>query len=53
MSQKWVNAEPNTQSPFQKYDLGTTVQKLHKSRYQSYESFLVLPYLLDFFDIVL
>ena len=45
-TQKWVEAEPSTQSPLQKINFGTTVQKLHKNRYQS---FSFCPVLLDFF----
>ena len=43
--QKLVEAEPSDQSVFQKKYFGTSGQKLHKSRYQS---FLSCPDLLDF-----
>ena len=30
-SEKWVEAEPSIQSPFQKESIGTSGQKLHKT----------------------
>ena len=41
--QKWVEAEPSTQSSFQKENFGTGGQKLHKSRFQSFSSCPVFP----------
>ena len=35
-SQKWEEAEPSTQCPFQKKNFGTSGEKLHKNRYQSF-----------------
>ena len=44
-TQKWVVADPTTQSPFRKKNFGTSDQKLHKNKYQN---FLSCPVLLDF-----